>query len=277
MYTDIFLFIIAFSVFSLYGPQQPSVFTGPQILVWSLLVLSALYLYCRAVFNRCIAQITRNGMGASDSARHAATLKTAKIAALFAYAALILIFDLKQALPPVFMRSEFLLSLFGSSAFITLLLIVWRASYPAYRRCCDPHMSLHDYTFWHLRMSCSLLVPWLILSALMDCLTFLPSAAYDMIRGNLLVSGTLFVAVICVVGIFSPLAVIRLWGCSKLPAGPERQLIEELCRRARIRCSGIYLWNIFGGHLLSAGIMGFVPAFRFLLITPVIAQTSGPQ
>ena len=272
MYTDIFLFIIAFSVFSLYVPQQPSVFTPPQILACCLLVMAALYLYCRAVFYRCTAKIKRDGMGASDPARHAATLNTAKIAALFAYAALILIFDLKQALPPVFMRSEFLLSLFGISAFIALLLIVWRASFPAYRRCCDPHMSLKDYTFWHLRMSCSLILPWLILSALMDGLTFLPSAAYDMIRGNLLVSGALFAVVMCAIGIFFPLAVIRLWGCSELPAGPERQLIEDVFRRARIRCSGIYVWNLFGGHLLSAGIMGFVPAFRYLLITPALLK-----
>ena len=183
-----------------------------------------------------------------------------------------LLFDLKQVLPPVFMRSEFLLSLFGISVFIALLLIVWRASFPAYRRCCDPHMSLKDYTFWHLRMSCSLLLPWLIFSALMDGLTLLPSAAYDMVRGNLLVSGALFAAVMCAIGIFFPLAVIRLWGCSELPAGPERQLIEDVCRRARVRCSGIYLWNLFGGHLLSAGIMGFVPAFRYLLITPSLLK-----
>ena len=90
MYSDIFLFIIAFSVFSLYVPQQPSVFTSPQILACCLLVMAALYLYCRAVFYRLTAKIERDGMGASDPARHAATLNTAKIAALFAYAALIL-------------------------------------------------------------------------------------------------------------------------------------------------------------------------------------------
>lgn len=268
MYSDIFLFIIAFSVFSLYVPQQPSVFTALQTLSYSLLVMAVLYLFCRAVFSRLTAKVMREGMGAADPARHAAALTTAKIAALFAYAALILLFDFKQILPPLFMRSEFLLSLFGISAFIALLLIVWHASFPAYRRCCDPHMPLKEYIFWHVRMSCSLILPWLILSALMDGLTFLPVAAYDMVRGNLLVSGALFAGVMCAIGIFFPLAVIRLWGCSELPAGPERQLIEEVCRRARVRCSGIYLWNLFGGHLLSAGIMGFVPPFRYLLITP---------
>jgi Zn-dependent protease with chaperone function len=272
MYTDIFLFIIAFSIFSLYVPQQPSVFTVPQILACCLLVIAVLYLYCRTVFNRLTAQIERDGIGASDSARHAAMLNTAKIAALFAYAALILIFDLKQALPPVFMRSEFLLSLFGSSAFITLLLIVWRVSFPSYRRCCDPHMSLNNYIFWHLRMSCSLLLPWLILAAFMDCLSFLQSATYDMIRDNLFVSGALFAGFMCIIVVFFPLAVIRLWGCSKLPAGPERQLIEEVCNRARVRCSGMYVWNLFGGHLLSAGILGFVPVFRYLLITPSLLK-----
>jgi Zn-dependent protease with chaperone function len=272
MYTDIFLFIIAFSIFSLYVPQQPSVFTGPQILACCLIVMAALYLYCRVVFYRCTEHLKRNGIGASDSVHHTATLNTAKIAALFAYATLILFFDMKQALPTVFMHSEFLLSLFGITAFIALLLIVWRVSFPSYRSFCDPHMSVRDYIFWHLRMSCSLVLPWLILSALMDCLSFLPSSAYDMVRNNLVVSGALFAVVICVIGIFFPLAVIRLWGCSKLPAGPELQLIEAVCRRARIRCSGIYVWNFFGGHLLSAGIMGFVPAFRYLLITPSLLK-----
>jgi len=262
MYTDIFLFIIAFSVFSLYMPQQVPMLTPGQTLLCSVLVMAALYLYSRCLFRRC----------ASGTTSHTHAMTIAKTGALFFFAALILIFDIKQALPAQFFKSEFIVNLYGISVFMLLLLVVWLSSFRSYSSCCDPDMSLRAYILWHVRMSLTLVLPWLLFSALQDCLLLMPGWLYERITGSVPVFVLLIVFLIAGAGIFFPWVIVRLWGCSALPPGPVRTSIEQVCRRTGVRCSEIYLWNIFGGHMLSAGVLGFVAAFRYLLISPALLE-----
>jgi Zn-dependent protease with chaperone function len=115
-----------------------------------------------------------------------------------------------------------------------------------------------------------LIIPWLVFSALLDSVSLIPGGTFDYVRSNLLVSGLLLAGFIVCIGIFFPWIIVRVWGCSPLPDGPVRRDIQKVCAQAGVRCSGIYEWNLFGGTLLSAGVMGFVPAFRYLLISPAL-------
>lgn len=272
MYADIFLFIIAFSVFSLYAPQQPPVVSASQTLLICLLVMAGLYLFCRAVFKRC----ARDGAGCS-AVRYAKALSAAKTGALCAYVALVLIVDFKQTLPAPIHRSELALNTCGIAVFIALLLIVWLCAFCTYRMSCDPRSTRGAFILWHVRISAALVLPWLFFSAFMDGLSLLPAAVYERVSGNPVMSGVLVALVIGAAALVFPWVLVRLWGCSPLPPGPVRDRIEQVCRSARVRCSGIYLWNLFGGHMLSAGIMGFVPALRYLLISPALLDMLEPD
>jgi len=272
MYTDIFIFIIAFSTFSLYAPQQSSVLSPYQTLLCCLLAIAGVYVFCRAVFFRCAcAPVT------TSVARFSRALTLAKSGALCAYAVLILLCDVKQTLPGPVFRSELALNACGIGLFIALLLIVWLCAFPAYRSCCDTQSTRSGYISWHARLSLTLILPWLLFSAFWDGLALLPEAVQEFVSGSQIVSGALLSFVIGIFGIFFPWIVVRLWGCSVLPAGPVRDRIEHICRRSRVRCSRIYLWNLFGGPMLSAGVMGFVPAFRYLLISPALLAMLEPD
>jgi len=265
MYTDVFLFIIAFSVFSLYMPGPEPAYTSLQALLCGLLVTALLCLYCRAVFRRCIT-------GRHSASRHAAALTAAKAGALCSYAVLIMVFDVKQAFPKLFLRSECLLNLYGAAVFMTLLLVVWLTSLRSYRASCDPRIAPLEYVLWHARMSCSLIMPWLLFAAFLDALSLLPESIAWPVRGDPAVFTAVLSALIIVTGIFSPWFIVRLWSCSALPRGAERERIERACRSAGVRCSGIYWWNMFGGRMLSAGVLGFTSAFRYLLISPALLE-----
>ena len=59
----------------------------------------------------------------------------------------------------------------------------------------------------------------------------------------------------------------RFWRCKPLEEGFYRQRIEALCQKAGLKYSNILYWPIFGGRMITAGVMGLVGRFRYILVT----------
>ena len=53
--------------------------------------------------------------------------------------------------------------------------------------------------------------------------------------------------------------------------------IEALCRRARLRYNNILLWPVFEGRLITAGVMGLIKQFRYILVTRSLLQRLTPH
>jgi Zn-dependent protease with chaperone function len=68
--------------------------------------------------------------------------------------------------------------------------------------------------------------------------------------------------------IFPPV-VRRLWGCVRLPDGVLRDQLIAFCGRQNFKAE-LYLWPLFEGQALTAGVMGLVPGLRYVLITPAL-------
>jgi Zn-dependent protease with chaperone function len=62
-----------------------------------------------------------------------------------------------------------------------------------------------------------------------------------------------------------------------LEAGYFRQRIDEICRRAGVRYADILYWPIFGGRMITAGVMGLVSRFRYILVTEALLRILSPQ
>ncbi len=71
---------------------------------------------------------------------------------------------------------------------------------------------------------------------------------------------------------FFPPLVRRLWGCKKIPEGPLRDHLIEFCAKQNFT-SEYYFWPLFEGRVLTAGVMGVLPGFRYILITPALIET----
>ena len=76
--------------------------------------------------------------------------------------------------------------------------------------------------------------------------------------------------------IFFPVLVKRVWGCTPIPPGPLREQVESFLEKQNLRLEILY-WPLFEGQALTAGIMGIVPPFRYLMITPALAKTLDPR
>ena len=76
---------------------------------------------------------------------------------------------------------------------------------------------------------------------------------------------SVFLAALVVV---APSLIKFFWRCKPLPQGPERSRIEAICEKARMKYNNILTWPIFEGKLLTAGVMGLIKKFRYILVTP---------
>ncbi len=81
-----------------------------------------------------------------------------------------------------------------------------------------------------------------------------------------------FLVFLLLVALFGPVLIQRAWGCRPLGPGIARERIESFCRKARVEYADILTWPLFGGRMLTAGVMGLIARFRYILVTPALLR-----
>ncbi len=69
----------------------------------------------------------------------------------------------------------------------------------------------------------------------------------------------------------------KFWRCKPLEAGNVRTRIENVCRQAGMEYANILYWPIFGGRMITAGVMGLVKKFRYILVTGAFIRFLEPD
>ncbi len=165
----------------------------------------------------------------------------------------------------------------GLVLFFGYLCLMWTAGRPVYANVFGRRHGVSAFLAANLKINLALVLPWLLLSLLFDLLQFVPLPALHALLAAPWGEPLLILLFFLLLLIFFPALIIRLWGCTPMPAGPLRQQIEAFCRRHRIGYADIMLWPLFEGRLLTAGVMGIAGRFRYLLITPALLETMTPE
>ncbi|MCW7753717.1 M48 family metalloprotease [Desulfobotulus sp. H1] len=121
------------------------------------------------------------------------------------------------------------------------------------------------------------LLPWLILSGLHDLIMLMPFSEFRNFFTSTTGQAIYFFIIFTGVFIFAPLCIQKFWGCYPLPQGPERHRIEAMLTHTRTGFRDILVWPLFGGRMLTAGIMGPLARFRYILVTPALLRTLYPE
>ena len=79
-----------------------------------------------------------------------------------------------------------------------------------------------------------------------------------------------------VIAVTGPLLIQKLWGCRPLRHGVTRFRIESLCKTAGMKYKDILIWPLFGGRMITAGVMGLIRQFRYILVTPALLSHLEP-
>ncbi len=275
MYTNIFYFIIVFSIFSFYEPRVSPSLSGDEVLSYVMLSYLLFYLLNKIMFARLGKKhFAGPEISASFATQHARVINNSSLIAIGIYSIFIYFFDLKYYLLriPLYKSSEFALNFSGLVIYFAFLVIVWACAFKSYRLIYDASISLRTYIFSHLRLNISLIVPWLIFSIAFDVIKFLPESLLNYLSGNSLPGYLLFMMFFIILACFFPWVLVRIWKCRPLPQGFLRKRLDEFCKSTDFKCSDILLWNLFDGKLVTAGVLGFIKKFRYLLISPSLLK-----
>ncbi len=209
-----------------------------------------------------------------SSRQYFAAEKKASLLATLLFIASFFAFDLKYYTQPLFWNNSLptLANLFSLLFFFVFLSLMWLRAWPRYQQIFYSSISSVDFVLNNIKTNLTIILPWLVLSLGFDLLTSLPVAGIDSwLRGPW---GDLFIflAFLVLLGALFPPIIQRLWGCRPMEPGPLRDSIERFFRQQNFSAA-IFYWPLFEGRMVTAGVMGIVPRYRYLLLTPALLST----
>ena len=157
--------------------------------------------------------------------------------------------------------------------FVAYMAVVWTSAYPAYRRIYHSRMSRGSYVRSQISFAVPVLLPWLTLSGVSDLIDALPFEAPKRLLSTPAGELSFFLTFLMAVAVFGPAIIQKFWNCSPLEPGLLRDRIQGLCARAGVTCRNILYWPIFEGRMITAGVMGLVARFRYILVTRALMRS----
>jgi Zn-dependent protease with chaperone function len=138
-------------------------------------------------------------------------------------------------------------------------------------------ISRRSYVFSNITFSIPVLLPWLLLSGLADLIRALPFELPKRFLATTEGEVIYFLVFLLAVAMIGPALIQKFWRCKPLEAGDHRRRIESLCQKAGLLYADILYWPIFGGKMITAGVMGLIKKFRYILVTPSLLRLLAPE
>jgi len=161
--------------------------------------------------------------------------------------------------------------------FIFYLTIVWACAHGTYKIISASDLSRKSYILSQITFSIPVILPWLILSGVADIINILPFETPKHFLSTTQGQIAYFLVFLFAIAIAGPAAIQKFWRCKPLETGYYRKRIENLCRKAGLEYAEILYWPIFGGRMITAGVMGLVKKFRYILVTSDLLRFLEPE
>jgi Zn-dependent protease with chaperone function len=278
MFGNFIYFILVLLIYLTYQPSDETYFTAIESVTLFFCLVLVFALFTRFQFQRIEKRISQGKYLQIDH-QFSATLLHQSIAAIGLFALDVYGLNLPSYLADSapFKTIPTLLALLFLSLFIFYLAIVWAFAYGPYKTLYRADISRSTYVFSNISFSIPVLLPWLLLSGVADIIQALPFAAPKKFLSTTEGEVSYFLFFLLGVAILGPALIQKFWRCQPLEQGYYRDRIEALCRRAGLTYADILYWPIFGGKMITAGVMGLVKKFRYILVTNSLLQLLEPE
>ncbi len=277
MFGNFIYFIVALLIYTTYQPaSEPQV--GPfysLIMFFGLIAVFAAG--TRMIFRSINQRIGRTDFASLDYQFNSAVTRQC-VMAIFIYAIDIYVLNIG-----VWLRQIALFKLFPTfealcflGVFIFYLCLVWGFSHKTHTNLYKTGVSRKDHILSNITFSLPILLPWFILSITADIINNLP---FELPKKMLLsTEGQIvyFLGFLVLIAIIGPTLIQKFWGCRPLKSGRMRYRIDLLCRKSNMPYKDIMIWPLFGGRMITAGVMGLIRQFRYILVTPALLNYLEP-
>ena len=278
MFGNFIYFIIVLLIYSTYQPSEDTNFTSIETFILFIGLIVAFAGITWIQFYRIEKRLLQ-GRFAQLSHKFSSTLTRQSIMAIVLFSINIYGLNLSSFLAnidflsiiPTFQALLFL------GLFIFYLAIVWACAHGPYKMLSNSDLSRRSYILSQISFSVPVLLPWLLLSGVADIINALPFESPKHFLSTTQGQIAYFIVFLVAIAIAGPAVIQKFWRCKPLETGHYRKRIENLCREARLEYADILYWPIFGGRMITAGVMGLVKKFRYILVTNDLLRFLEPE
>lgn len=174
---------------------------------------------------------------------------------------------------PLFGNLPVLVSLGGMMLFFFYLSFIWLGARKSYGLIFGRYYSSSTFVKTNLRNNVPIILPWLLLSLIADIVQLLPFPQVNAFMQSSWGEPIFFLSFFVLLSVVFPEIITRFWGCMPMEKGLVRSHVEAFCRQQKLQYRDILIWPLFEGQMLTAGVMGLVTRFRYLLFTPALLRS----
>ena len=273
MYGNFIYFIIALLVYTTYYPPENPYLGTFETLGAFLLGVGVLAITTRAAFDALSRKIElKRAPGLHGEFDRLFNRQATLAIIIFSFNIYVLNLKFFVTTIPLFASSSSLAALLSICLFIGYLSIIWALAYKPYKELFQARLSRRSYVLSNISFNLPVVLPWLLISAGVDIINVLPFSAPKHLLATPEGQVVFFFFFLATLVVIAPALIKFFWQCRPLPKGPERARIEAICEKAGLKYNNILKWPIFEGKLLTAGVMGLIKRFRYILVTESLLQ-----
>jgi Zn-dependent protease with chaperone function len=278
MFGNFIYFIVVLLIYSTYQPSEEKNFSGIETLFLFITLIIFFAWITRIQFRRLEKRLSKESFYQLGH-KFSATLTRQSIMAIVLFSVDIYVLNLTSFLKnipylsiiPTFQALLFL------GLFVFYLAIVWACAYGPYRMLNTTDLSRRAYILGNISFSVPVLIPWVLLSGIADIINAMPFELPKRFLSTTEGQVAYFLVFLFAIAIVGPAMIQKLWRCKPLETGYYRRRIENLCQKAGMDYANILYWPIFGGRMITAGVMGLIKKFRYILVTGALLQFLEPE
>jgi Zn-dependent protease with chaperone function len=281
MFTNIIFFILALLIYHTrsLGPRLPVAdlwVNGGTV----LLFLTVFGLETWRRFHRLhLLALDRRQESHALQRGHQQVTQYLMILSLIFFASEIYLLNFKSlvALIPGTNRFSSLEGIIGISLYLIHVVLIWILGYPAQESIFHSSQARGAYLRSQLQFNLPVLFPWLIITILSDLIGLISSPGLRSFLNQPLGEMIYVLVFLMALSVFFPFLIKTWWQCRPIPEGPKKEILTAFCKEMDSPFQQMYLWPAFGGSMLTAGVMGLIKRFRYLLITPSLLDLLDPE
>ncbi len=270
MFNNVFYFIIVLLILSISqqrGAPEDSLWYTVSMLVVTWVIFAA---YCRWGFQRRIRLLKiQEKEDFFPAEQYHSLIFRLSVLAIFLFALDVHLFYIKTWLQviPVVRSFSVLQGILAVLVFIAYQVTIWYFAFPAYERAFQTRITRRSFVVSNLKLNLPILFPWVMLSLIYD-LIFLSSWTSLQSLMNRPEGEVLFFSIfLFILMIFMPALIRTWWSCKPFPPSEKVAALKTFLQEKKFKYQDLLQWPIFEGRMMTAGIMGMVPRFRYILIT----------
>lgn len=278
MFTNFIYFIIVLLIYTTYQPSESAALSSLETVVLFSGLVFIFTILTRWQFRKLEYQISSQSFSRLDH-QFNTLLTRHSIIAIVLFAVDLYVLNLSTLVSGItlFAVIPTLQAVLFIGLFVLYLAIVWACAHPIYQKLYLNSVSKRDYILSNTSFSLPVLLPWVMLSGIADLINLLPFEFPKQFLATTEGQVIYFLFFLIAVALFAPAMIQKFWGCTPLEPGQMRLRIENLCQKTALEYNDILYWPIFGGKMITAGVMGLIKHFRYILVTNALLRILEPE